>query len=210
MKKIQFNATTLKSFRNTMAKYHNAKHSLADIINRKNAGIKSYKAILDDDVEDLKKLDAGEETVRTRDEVEASAKNALVNIERLKDELAIAREKSANACETAEGLVTAELYNAYVSSQDTLTEDGAVYVNALVEWFKGQGAQDADAENVACYASLIGSRKNGSKASAKSGMLTGARTRKDFTTMFLSTLADALQASDIIKPHKYTFDVTKK
>jgi hypothetical protein len=210
MKKIQYNATTLKSFRNTFAKYHAAKHTLADTINRKSASMKSYQSILADDADDLAKLDAGETVLRTRDVIEASRKNATDNIERLKDELAKAREKCATACETAEALVTADLYNAYVNSIDTERESEDVYVTALVEWFKAQGAVDADAENVACYANLIGTRKNGAKASAKAGTLSAARTRKDFTEMFCRTLADALQAADIIKPHKYTFDVTKK
>ena len=158
------------------------------------------------DLEDYRKLEKGETDgiLRDKDTIGKSAVNAQANIERIKADLAKAREKSAKAMKSAEDLITDDLYDAYADDED--------FAQAIATWFQANGFADATAENCEAYTRYIGSRskKNGSKASAKSGILQTAQNKKSFTTIWLGALADDFQNAGIINAYKYTFDVTKK
>lgn len=206
MTKIQFNATTGKNFRATMAKYHVARHQLNDTINKLNDALKSWNKIMDGDFDDLDDLKNGNAEGVLRDEatIKSSIATAHANIERIKDTLSKAREKAQASCEKAEALVTDDLYNAYAHDEN--------FADAIATWFKAQGFTDATAENCDAFTRYIGnhSKNNSARQSAKKGYLTDCQNKKGFIKLWLGSLCDDLQKDGVINAYKYQFDVTKK
>jgi hypothetical protein len=203
MKKIQWNTTNGKNFRTLMAKYHDARHALNDYICKKSVIVTGLKQAIDMDLEDILKLEKGENEgiLRTLDEVKASYTVNTVNLTTAQEDLKVAREKCAKATEKAESLVTDDLYDAYN------TDD---FATAIATWLVANGFDDADAENCQRFTTFVGLRDLGAKAAFKAGKLTAGKNKKAFTRTFLGAFADLLQDEGIINAYKYTFVAPSK
>lgn len=215
MTKIQYNTKDAKAFRTIMAKFHNAKHSLADYITettKKGGTLDNAKQALADDTEQLFTLrfgtdDAKKGIIRTLDEVEKSFADNKAIVDRITENLSKAREKSNKACEDALALVTEDLYKGYC----TIGTDECDFAEVIAKWFIAQGFKDATAENCDYYARWFGSKdkRNSSRKICEKQHLRSNMTKKDFTSAWMEALADDLQDAGIINAYKYTF-VPKK
>lgn len=201
--KIQFNATSGKDFRNTMAKYYNAKHQLNDVICKRTSLIKNYQDILDTNLEDIAKIDAGDASgvIKSRDELETEAKDIIAKIKAEQAILDKAREKAKTACEKAVNTVTDAMFEA------AKAQDDATFNKAFASYLVANGFDTATPENVPVL--HFGVKANGAKKACKTGELNGFMSKSAWTTIFLNMLADTLLEQKIIDPYKYTFDPDK-
>lgn len=196
--KIQFNATSGKDFRATMAKYYVAKHELNDYICAAQKRISSLRTIIDTDLERLVKIENGDATLGNADEIKAEivSMNAKVNAEN--EKLAKARDKANKSCEKAMATVTDAMYNAAAE------QDDATFNKVFAAYLKANGFDTATPENVPVL--HFGVKANSAKKACKSGMLNGFMSQKAWTTVFLNELADTLYEQKVIDPYKYKFD----
>ena len=75
---IQFNVTTAKNFRNTLAKWYVAKNQVTDYANKRNDQIKAAKAIITADRDTLDEIAKGTYTGSQTKEVSARNTRMLV------------------------------------------------------------------------------------------------------------------------------------
>lgn len=216
MNKIQYNVKEAKPFRTIMAKFHNAKHELANYIaetTKKGGVLDSAKTALNEDANDLFTLKTGTEeekkaVVRTLEEVEKSYTASKARVDRVQDDLSKARDKANKACEDALALVTPELYAGYC----TIGTDDDNFGEVIAKWFIAQGFADATAENCDYYARWFGSKdkRNTARKICEKKHLRSNMTKKDFTSAWMEALADDLQDAGIINAYKYTFVPSSK
>lgn len=205
MAKIQFNATTLKTFRNTIGKYYIARHQLNDYIEKHNVIVAGLKASLSNDEEQFWRLTNGDADGITRDAdaISASIADLKNKIDVQSANLASAKARAEKAEEKAIGLITPELYNAYVSCCND--GDADAFADAIAAWFKALGAEDATAENCRQFVGVVGKRDTSVKQAHKTGKLTDAKKIGAFTKTFLGNLSDILVDNGLVDAYKYTF-----
>ena len=67
--KMQFNVKSAKNFRDTLAKWHNADFELSAALDKKANIVKGYKTMIATDKDIIAKIDNGEKTMKTREEL---------------------------------------------------------------------------------------------------------------------------------------------
>ena len=196
--KIQFNVTSGKDFRDTMAKYHLAKHELNDFICATQEKIKGLESAIETNFARLEKAEQGDAIIGSVDELKAEIIEYNAKVEKERDRLAKAKAKADKACEKAVNTVTDAMYEA------AKEQDDATFNKAFAAYLVANGFDTATPENVPVL--HFGVKANGAKKACKTGMLNGFMTQKAWTTVFLNTLADTLLEQKVIAPYKYKFD----
>lgn len=207
MSRIQWNATSGKNFRDTLGKYHNAQHQLADTLLKLQADKKS-------NVESLASMEetlASDNATIDKADIERTIATLKAVGEKIDKDITRAREKSAKACEKALALVTDDLYNAYVdyakAKGEKSTDD---FAQAIATWLIANGFVDATADACKGFAGLVGLKRNSNRGKCKNGTLMAVQVRKVFEPTFIGALADNLQDAGIINAYKYNFELTSK
>ena len=102
------------------------------------------------------------------------------------------------------GIITDELYKAYVSYIATQKKSG--YRSALKTWIGKYGIEVTDSL-VDFLLSVIGARKTSAnkKVTSKGKTLLTAHTRKSFNELFMHALSQLMVDKNCIKPENYTF-----
>lgn len=206
MSKIQYNATSAKSFRTTIAKFYVARHSIADYVLKNKASLKAWTTIAQTDSSALADLLLnGNEQIRSEHEIRESLAKANAQISAINASIKKFSDKFDSAVEKANNLVTDALYK----SAKADFEDGTDTFNAaLAEWFKAQGLTDATPENVPVL--QFGAKKASAKKSCKDGVLVDFMSKKAWAEMFIRTLADQLVTDKCIDTYKYKFELPVK
>lgn len=205
---INFNVTTGKVFRDTIAKYHTAGHNLKDVLAKFKKELKDAQS----SKAQLEETSKSENALISKEDCEKAIKVQDALIEKIKSEIEKARKKAVSREETGLALVTDDLYDAYVdaNSWDKLSECDAEndvkYLSALCDWFKGQGFQDATPENVKVFAKMVSQKRSGAR---NIEYFRTAESRKQFNKDFIEGICDYLQVRGLIAPHKYEYIVKK-
>lgn len=202
--KIQFNVKTGKDFRTIMAKYYDAKHALNDYICQKNDRCRALQQIFDTDYEQIKRIESGDTKGIVRDLETIKAEFVQMGTLLKSEQIALksAKESCDNACEKAMNTVTEVLYNAAKSGDETQ------FNSEFANYLKKAGFDSATPENVPVL--HFGVKANGAKAACKSGQLNGFMSKKQWSVVFLNTLADTLLEQKAIDPYKYAYKIPDK
>lgn len=207
---IQFNVTTAKNFRNTLAKWYVAKNQVTDYANKRNDQIKAAKAIITADRDTLDEIAKGTYTgSQTKEALEKDIATMESRVETIRKEYTDACAKVEDSLTKAQNLVKdyEGLYKAYEAAAKGHFADEAytAYCEAIAKFFQDNGLADATAENVSRYARSIGAKVLGAKASYKQKSVTGAQSKNVFVKIFLGNLADILADEGVISPAKYAY-----
>lgn len=204
--KCQFNATSAKTLRNKLAKYKEAKCSLADAVAKKQDSIKAFKAIIASNMNSIELMESGEtvSTKRTLDEIKQENINFTDKINVLNAEYDTLVTKQAKRMKDAESLVTDSMYDRYV---DYITigdrESKDAYYISIAQFLSGNGVEPC-MDTVKSLAACNGKIENrGKKLVKNNGILTSAKSLKSWRTMFLNQLCDLM--GDALPVFKFTY-----
>lgn len=198
--KSQFNSASAKSFRDTLAKWHNASFEIADEINRKNDFVSGWKTAIETNQQILSKPERADEHEKRRAEIAKFEADIKRESELLDD----FKKAQKPRLEAGEKLVTENLYNAYAkyATNPHDVELRREYIVAIAQWLYDNGVEPkmATCEGILGCA---GQRKNNSKNAYKSGKHNAANAKGTFTKLFLGNLCDLL--GDAIPVYKFKY-----
>ena len=137
----QFNATSAKAFRATLAKWHNATFKIADELLAKNDRVKALRTLIDSNNVLIDKLNNGESIIGDKSLAELQSEidtwNASIKSEN--DAMAELRKAQSDRMSKAEELVSKDLYNAYVKS---ITDFSTDYNLAIAQFLSDNGIEN--------------------------------------------------------------------
>ena len=206
---IQFNSKSFKTFRDNMAKFHEAEHGTKDYLGSLQATIVGDEASLKRNEEALANLLAGDTRIHeSKESLETIIETFKKQLENHATDKKNATDKRKKAEEDAKAMVTDELYKAYKSYiEEKGNGDAQAYAQAWADWFMtvqtGDNKVEVKAEDCMGYLGYVSSMNDGK--SQVTGMLRKAKAPRQFEDEMLKTLADNLQMQKIIAPHKYAY-----
>lgn len=198
---MQFNATSAKDFRVTMAKWNDATFELAEKIMAKSDRVKALRTLISTNDTDLERLAKGEKGV-LRDEATIKAESVEIQakIKAENDALAEYKKAQADRLKSAHDLLTKELYEAYKAYISNDKRDA--YVVALAEWLDAQGLEPAMA-TLDKFVAVVGKKKNTARNKIKTGEHNGAFGFNQWRDIFLGEICDVM--GDAIPKYKFTY-----
>ena len=136
----QFNATSAKSFRTTLAKWHNATFKIADELLAKNDRVKALRTLIDSNSKLIDKLNNGESIIANKSvsdlQSEIDAWNKSIQSEN--DAMAELRKAQSDRMSKAEELVPKTLYELYVACMDTEKDE---YILGIAMFLSANGIE---------------------------------------------------------------------
>ena len=212
---MNLNATELKSFRDTLALYHIADFRKADADVSKSAYIRSRKQLIASNAESIAKIDRGEaKTVggKNKKQIEDQSAEFAREIEAKQAEIAALKEEFDKDTQKGLALITEELRAAlkgYVTDIYNTQAESTLY-DAVVAWFRANGAKNADKNDVACFIRPLGVVRG----SARTKCMTNAHTRavvgKSLEELFLGIVCDEPTVKKLLPIHKWENVIEKK
>lgn len=209
MTNANFNVTTAKALRSTLAKYHTAGHNLKDVLANFRKQLKEAEASKTKLEESLK----SDNLLVKPEEIYTAIKVNEATIASIKSDIDKARKKAEEREAEGLALVTDDLYKAYVSawSWKSLGEvdyyNGLEYRRALVKWFSDNGVTSVTEDNVRVFEGMVSQKRSGAR---NTDYFRTAEARKSFNKDFIEGLCDYLQARGLIAPHKYEYIVKRE
>lgn len=211
---MNFNVKDAKNFRDTVNKYYVSTVLIADERLHTQERVNNLQGVLDTDNMYLAKMLLGEQCncTKSQAELKAEIEDFGVRIAAEKSALKTYTDTQAKCMADAENLVTSDLLNAIIDSKNDLHDDtkAKALEDAMIKFFKDNGLSDADAKGVKPFIDALGVRKTSDKGLCKTGDLTKADSKKNYTTILLRTIADYLLAKGLINPQKFTYVIKKK
>lgn len=199
--KMQYNAKSGKTFRDTMAKWHNADFELAEKILEKADDVKKFKGMIDTNKRDLERLEKGEAGVlREKSVIESEIADFESRIVKKSEELAEYRKEQASRYEQARALASKELHVAYV---DFITNGNReAYTLALANFFDANGLEPA-MDSLNEFVAAVGKKKNSARQKVKTGNHNGAVSYQAWRDIFLGEVCDVM--GDALPLYKFTY-----
>lgn len=199
--KMQFNATSGKNFRATMAKWHDADFDLAEKILEKSDRVKSIRGMIDTNNKDLARLEKGEPGVlREKSVIEAENVDFEARIKAENDALAEYRKAQTDRYTGARELLNKDLHKAYEAYVTNGERDA--YVVALANFFDANGLEPAMA-SLDAFVAAVGKKKNSARQKVKTGNHNGAISYNAWRDIFLGEICDVM--GDALPLYKFTY-----
>lgn len=204
--KCQFNATSAKKFRDTLAKWYNAQMDItqellkrADRVKALNTVIASNKDLLQD-LADGKKVIGG----KTQESIQAEIDRDLSEIQALNETVAEFKSKQEEGLSAGESLLSKELYNAYCGYMADVynAENIADYEWAIAEFLKSNGVEPRK-DTVQGIRTTIGKRSTSAREKYKTGKMNAANKEGSWRKLFLGELVEMLL--DVIPVYKFKY-----
>lgn len=203
---VQFNASSAKDFRATMAIWHIFDFECKDFAKKYSNMIKGYKDIIATDSESIQK-----KNFATHDEAwfKADIADMERRIEEARKEFMVWKEQQAESVQKSEKLFSKTLYKAYVAS---LTEgDGAwassAYTEALADLLEDNGLVPTWNTLDALY-HAVSYRASTGTVSAKTGKHTMALTENAWRKVLMGRFCDLM--GDVLPTYKFQHIIIKK
>lgn len=202
----QFNATSAKSFRATLAKWHNATFKIADELLAKNERVKALRTLIDSNNKLIDKLNNGESIIGNKSiadlqsEIDAWEKS----IKSENDAMAELRKAQSDRMSKAEDLVHKELYNAYVKSIADFSTD---YSLAIAQFLSDNGIEPC-ADTINTLIASVGKRTNSARNMCKTGKHNGTFSYNQWRKIFLGELCDLM--GDTLPIYKFAYVLSDK
>lgn len=206
--KCQFNAKSAKKLRDTLAKYHDARCTIANELALKQDRVKALSTVIDTDKQVLAKIANAQPTIdkRSETEIQSEIDSTLAKIEHENNAMSELRNEQVKRLEFAENLVSKELYNAYVNAITTNELDA--YFVAIAEFLSKNGVEPC-MDSIKALAYAVGkATNNGKKLVRSNGVLNSAKGFKAWRSVFLCELCDIM--GDTIPKFKFTYVLKDK
>lgn len=199
--KMQYNATSGKSFRATMAKWHDADFDLAEKILEKSDRVKSIRGMIDTNKSDLEKIARGESGVlREKSVIESEIVDFESRIVAENNALDEYRKAQADRYNGARALLSKELHKAYVDFVTNGKRDE--YIVALANFFSDNGLEPA-IDSLNEFMAAVGKKKNSARQKIKTGNHNGSMSYQAWRDIFLGEICDVM--GDALPIYKFTY-----
>ncbi len=198
--KMQFNVKSAKNFRDTLAKWHNADFELAVALDKKSKTVASYNTMIATDRDIISKIDNGEKTIKTREELLSEIADFESRITHENDVIRELREVQKTRLESAYALLTKELHSAYVDYiKNGMREE---YVNALCTFFENNGLVPT-LDSINDFVSCVGKKKATTRNKIANAKHNDAFAYNPWRDIFLGELCDVMGESLPIEKFVY-------
>lgn len=202
----QFNTTSAKSFRTTLAKWHNATFKIADELLSKNDRVKALRTLIDSNNKLIDKLYNGESIIGNKSisdlQSEIDTWNASIQSEN--NAMAELRKAQSDRLSKAEELVSKDLYNAYVESVNTTTD---VYTLAIARFLSDNGIEPC-IDTINTLIASVGKKTNSARNMCKTGKHNGTFSYNQWRKIFLGELCDMM--GDTLPIYKFAYVLSDK
>lgn len=206
--KSQFNATSAKKFRETMAKWGNAQFDIAEEILRKSDRVKAHKIIIDSNNDRIAKIKDGKPVIgnATIESIEAENKKLMEDIAKENENLAEFKKAQDDRLKLGADLVTDALYKAYTTSIKDDADD-ALY-DAIADFLTANGVEPRHTTVYTLVRKSGGDKVNSARNKVKTGMQNGVQSKSVWTKIFLGAMYDTM--GDAIPKYKFTYVLKDK
>ena len=202
----QFNATSAKSFRTTLAKWHNATFKIADELLAKNDRVKALRTLIDSNSKLIDKLNNGESIIvsKSLSELQSEIDTWNASIQSENDAMAELRKAQSDRMSKAEDLVSKDLYNAYVESVNTTTD---AYTLAIAQFLVNNGIEPC-IDTINTLIASVGKKTNSARNMCKTGKHNGVFAYNQWRKIFLGELCDMM--GDTLPIYKFAYVLSDK
>ena len=202
----QFNATSAKSFRATLAKWHNATFKIADELLAKNDRVKALRTLIDSNNALIDKLNNGESIIGDKSlaELQSEIDTWNASIQSENDAMAELRKAQSDRMSKAEELVSKDLYNAYVESVNATTD---AYTLAIAQFLANNGIEPC-IDTINTLIASVGKKTNSARNMCKTGKHNGVFAYNQWRKIFLGELCDMM--GDALPIYKFTYVLSDK
>ena len=202
----QFNATSAKSFRTTLAKWHNATFKIADELLAKNDRVKALRTLIDSNSKLIDKLNNGESIIGDKSladlQSEIDTWNASIQSEN--DAMTELRKAQSDRMSKAEDLVSKDLYNAYVESVNATTD---AYTLAIAQFLSNNGIEPC-IDTINTLIASVGKKTNSARNMCKTGKHNCVFAYQQWRKIFLGELCDMM--GDTLPIYKFAYVLSDK
>ena len=202
----QFNATSAKSFRTTLAKWHNATFKIADELLAKNDRVKALRTLIDSNSKLIDKLNNGESIIvsKSLSELQSEIDTWNASIQSENDAMAELRKAQSDRMSKAEELISKDLYNAYVESINATTDD---YTLAIAQFLSDNGIEPC-IDTINTLIASVGKKTNSARNMCKTGKHNGVFSYNQWRKIFLGELCDMM--GDTLPIYKFAYVLSDK
>jgi hypothetical protein len=201
----QFNATSAKTFRATLAKWHNATFEIADELLAKNDRVKALRTLVDSNAALIAKLNNGESIIggKTAEELGTEIEDWKAKIQSENDAMAEYRKAQVKRLEGAERLVSKSIYEAYTKS---ITDGNGVsdYTVAIAQFLSDNGVDPCEV-TIDKLVAAVGKKANSARNMCKSGKHNGTFSFQQWRKIFLGELCDIM--GDALPLYKFKYEL---
>lgn len=202
----QFNATSAKSFRTALAKWHNATFKIADELLAKNDRVKALRTLIDSNSKLIDKLNNGESIISNKSvsdlqsEIDAWEKS----IKSENDAMAELRKAQSDRMSKVEELVPKTLYELYVACMDTEKDE---YVLGIAMFLSANGIEPC-IDTINTLIASVGKKTNSARNMCKTGKHNGVFAYNQWRKIFLGELCDMM--GDTLPIYKFAYVLSDK
>lgn len=202
----QFNATSAKSFRATLVKWHNATFKIADELLAKNDRVKALRTLIDSNTKLIGKLNNGESIIgdKSLTDLQSEIDTWNTSIQSENDAMAELRKAQSDRMSKAEELVSKDLYNAYVESVNATTD---TYTLAIAQFLANNGIEPC-IDTINTLIASVGKKTNSARNMCKTGKHNGTFSFNQWRKIFLGELCDMM--GDALPIYKFTYVLSDK
>lgn len=196
----QFNASSAKVWRDTIAKWHNADFEIADEINKITDFIKSRRGNIQTNQDIIADPKRQSQHQKRRDEIAVWE----ADIKRETDTLNDFKKAQKPRLDAGLALVSDNLYNAY-SAYAADPFNGELrnnYVVAIAQWLQNHGIEPR-IDTCVAMSTLVGQGTNSAKKKFETSKHNRAQSKGVYAKLFLGGICDML--GDAIPCHKFQY-----
>lgn len=197
----QFNATSAKSFRTTLAKWHNATFEIADELLAKNDRVKNYRGLITSNLALIDKLNKGETIISNKsiEELQSEIDTWITSIDKENADMTEYRNTQKSRIEEGEKLIDKSIYEEYVTTIDT---DKTTYVNAIANFLQSNGVTPCT-DTINTLIASVGKKSASARQSCKTGKHNTTFSFPQWRKVFLGELCDIM--GDALPLYKFTY-----
>lgn len=202
----QFNVISAKSFRTTLAKWHNATFKIADELLAKNERVKALRTLIDSNNKLIDKLNNGESIIGNKSiaDLQSDIDAWEKSIKSENDAMAELRKAQSDRMSKAEELISKDLYNAYVKS---IAEFSTDYSLAIAQFLSDNGIEPC-ADTINTLIASVGKKNNSARNMCKTGKHNGTFSYNQWRKIFLGELCDLM--GDTLPLYKFAYVLSDK
>lgn len=199
----QFNATSAKKFRTTLAKWHNATFEIADELLQKNDRVKALRTLVKSNESLIEKLNKGESIIgsKTVAELQTEINEWASQIVTENAQMAEYRKAQSARFKEAEGLVSKSIYEAYCG------EGEESYTDAIATFLSDNGVEPCS-DTIGTLILAIGKKSASARQMCKSGKHNTTFSFNQWRKIFLGELCDMM--GDCLPLYKFTYVLVDK
>lgn len=199
----QFNATSAKKFRTTLAKWHNATFEIADELLQKNDRVKALRTLVKSNESLIEKLNKGESIIGSKTVAELQTEIDGWNAQIVTENAQMTEYRKAQSArfKEAEDLVSKSIYEAYCG------EGEVSYTDAIATFLSDNGIEPCT-DTISLLILAIGKKSASARQMCKSGKHNTTFSFNQWRKIFLGELCDMM--GDCLPLYKFTYVLVDK